>query len=155
MKLNPMYVSGLVDGEGSFSVSFNFRKKLSTGIETRPSFSISLNEKDLNLIKGLKEFFKCGGIRYSRRDRTYKFEVRSIQDLMKKIIPHFKKHPLRGKKGSDFETFSKICALVHANLHLNKHYLRTIIELAYTMNTSGKRKYKKEELLKVLSEVKG
>ncbi len=155
MKLNPIYVSGLVEGEGSFSVSFNLRRKLSVGIETRPSFSLSLNEKDLNLIKGLRDFFQCGGIRYSRMDRTYKYEVRSIQELITKIIPHFKKYPLRGKKFNDFKSFERICEMVHANLHLNKNYLKTIIELAYTMNPSDKRKYKKEELLKVLSEVKG
>lgn len=155
MKLDPMYVTGLAEGEGSFSVSFNFRRSISPGIETRPSFSVSLNARDLDLIKGLRDYFKCGGIRFSRGDRTYKYEVRSIKDLITKIIPHFKNYPLKGSKKNDFESFVKICEMVHANLHLNKNYLKTIIEIAYTMNPSGKRKYKKEELLKVLGEVKG
>jgi hypothetical protein len=38
--LQPWYVTGLVDGEGCFSVSFTLRKRLKIGIETRPSFSI-------------------------------------------------------------------------------------------------------------------
>jgi len=155
MKLEPMYVTGLVEGEGSFSVSFNFRNKLAVGIETRPSFSISLNEKDVDLLKGVRDFFQCGGIRYSWTDRTYKYEVRSIQDLMHKIIPHFKRYTLKGRKLRDFESFVKICEMVHANLHLNKKQLRKIIELAHTMNPSGKRKYRMDELLKVLGEVKG
>ena len=35
-------------------------------------------------------------------------------------------------------------------LHRNREYLRLIIELAYEMNPSGKRRYRKEELLRVL-----
>lgn len=154
MKLEPWYVTGIAEGEASFSVSFNLRRRLSAGIETRPSFSITLNERDLELIKGIRDYFKCGGIRYSKTDRTYKYEVRSIKDLVRIIIPHFKMFPLKGRRSVDFELFAKICKMVHANLHLNKKYLGEIIELAYKMNPSGKRKYKKEELLKVLDEVK-
>ena len=154
MKLNGFYVSGLAEGEGSFSVSFNLRRKLNVGIETRPSFSITLNQRDLELIRALREFFGCGGIRFSRSDRTYKYEVRSINDLVKRIIPHFRNFPLEGSKRRDFELFSRICEMVMANKHRNPFHLREIIELAYKMNPSGKRRYKKEELLRVLDEVK-
>ena len=55
MSLNPWFVSGLIEGEGCFSVSFTLRKRLRVGIETRPSFSISLNQRDLNLLKQICE----------------------------------------------------------------------------------------------------
>ena len=154
-KLNPWYVTGLVEGEGCFTVSFSLRNRLKVRVETRPSFSLSLNKRDLPLLKALREYFKCGGIRYSRSDATYKFEVRSVKDLKKKIIPHFLKYPLKGSKARDFELFVKIVDLVYTNHHLNPDYLRNIIEMAYQMNPSGKRRYKKEELLRVLGEVKG
>ena len=68
-EMDPWFVSGLVEGEGCFTVSFSFRKKLKVGIETRPSFSISLNSRDLDLLKRVPEFFDCGAIRYSKSDR--------------------------------------------------------------------------------------
>ena len=154
MRLNPWYITGLVEGEGCFSVSFNLRRKLKVGIETRPSFSISLGERDLELLKKVRNYFRCGGIRYSRSDKVYKYEVRAISDLVRRIISHFNRYPLCGAKKEDFEKFSKICRMVHANLHLSPKYLGEIIELAYSMNPSGKRKYTKGELLKVLGEVK-
>ncbi len=154
MELNQWYVTGLVEGEGCFSVSFSLRSKLKVKIETRPSFSISLNKRNLELIKDLKNFFGCGGIRFSKSDRTYKFEVRSISDLLKKVIPHFDEYPLVGEKKKDFEIFKKICTMVRSNLHLSKKHLSEIIQLAYCMNASGKRKYKKEYLLRILEEVK-
>ena len=152
-KLDPWYVTGLVEGEGCFSVSFSFRKRLKVGIETRPSFSISLTRRDLHILERIREFFGCGGIRYSRTDSTYKYEVRSIKDLDTKILPHFRKYPLQGSKKEDFEKFALICKKVRANLHMNRGHLQEIIELAYEMNPSGKRRHKKEDLLKVLGEV--
>jgi hypothetical protein len=149
--LDPWYVTGLTEGEGSFSVSFTLRDKLKVGIETRPSFSISLNRRDLELIKRIQKFFGCGGIRFSRSDNCYKFEVRSVGDLVRRIIPHFEKYPLQGSKAKSFKGFKKICEMLKANLHLSPVYLREIIEIAYEMNLSGKRRYNKEDLLRVLA----
>jgi len=154
-KLNPWYVTGLTEGEGSFCVSFNLKRRLTTGIETRPSFSLTLNRRDLNLLKDIRAFFGCGAIRFSRSDRTYKYESRSIKDIRKRIIPHFMKFPLRGEKLKDFWNFRKICRMISANQHLSVKFLPEIIKLAYEMNPSGKRKYSKEYLLRVLDEVKG
>ena len=153
-RIHPWFVTGIVEGEGCFSVSFNRRKRISVGIETRPSFSISLSKQNLKLLKELREYFGCGAIRFSRSDRTYKYETRSVEDIAKKIIPHFERFPLQGDKRKDFEKFQKIVGMVRANLHLNQKKLREIISVAYEMNPSGKRRYKKEDLLRVLSEVK-
>ena len=68
-EIDPWFVTGLVEGEGCFTVSFSFRKKLKVGIETRPSFSISLNKRDLDLLKQVHDYFVCGAIRYSKSDR--------------------------------------------------------------------------------------
>jgi len=153
-KLHPWYITGIVEGEGSFCVSFSRRKRLKVGIETRPSFSITLGKRDLQLLKRIHQYFSCGGIRYSRSDRTYKFEVRSVKEIVRKVLPHFERYPLSGAKREDFEKFARICRMVHSNLHLNRENLKEIIEIAYGMNPSGKRKYSRKELLRVLGEVK-
>ena len=152
--LNPWFVTGLVEGEGCFTVSFSFRKKLKVGIETRPSFSVSLNQRDLELLKQLHAFFGCGAIRYSRSDRTYKYESRSISDLTRRIVPHFERYPLVGSKGKDFVVFADICRKARANEHLNGNVLRTIIAMAYEMNPSGKRRHAKGDLLRELDKLK-
>ncbi len=154
-ELDPWYVTGLIEGEGCFHVSFNFRKRLKIGIETRPSFSISLHQRDGQLLKKVRRFFGCGAIRFSRGDRTYKYEVRSVRDIVKKILPHFEKYPLQGSKREELELFKEIVLMVHQNKHLSRKYLPRIIDLAYTMNPSGKRKHRKEDLLRALGEVKG
>lgn len=152
--LDPWFVTGLVEGEGCFTVSFTLRRRLKIGIETRPSFSISLNERDLPLIQSIHTFFNCGAVRYSRNDRTYKYESRSVADLMKNVIPHFVKFPLKGSKAEDFKVFTDICRKVRANRHLNREYLKEIIEDAYRMNPSGKRRHDLNFLLRKLGELK-
>lgn len=142
------FVSGFVEGEGCFCISFNRRAKMKTGIEIRPSFSISQNKRNLELIKSINQHFQCGSIRFSKSDQNYKYEVRSIKELVKVIIPFFEKYPLQGIKNDDFLLFREVCLLVYQNQHLNRDTLRKIIDLSYQINCSGKRKYKKEELLK-------
>jgi len=152
--LDPWFVTGLTEGEGCFTVSFTLRRKLRLGIETRPSFSISLNERDLPLIQAIHGFFGCGAVRYSRADRTYKYESRSVGDLVSKVIPHFEEFPLQGSKAKDFSIFVDICRRIHANLHMRRDNLEEIIEDAYRMNPSGKRRHGKSDLLRRLDELK-
>src|SRR3989338_3775146 len=44
------YISGYVDGEGSFCVSFSKRKKLLVGWETKPSLSVGQKEERANVL---------------------------------------------------------------------------------------------------------
>lgn len=145
------YITGFTDGEGCFSISFNRRAKLNTGIEIRPSFSIGQNKRSLKVLKDIHAYFGCGAIRFSKSDQLYKYEVRSIGDIMKRIIPHFKKFPLKTSKQLDFEIFAEVCELIHQSKHLNYKYLERIIDQSFLMNESGKRKYTREELLKILT----
>src|SRR5919198_3335831 len=103
VRLDPWFVTGLTDGEGCFCVSFAIRPRLKVGLEARPSFSLSLNERDRALLGDLQAFFECGWIRESRSDRTFKYEVRSVAELIDRIVPHFEAHPLCGAKRRSFE----------------------------------------------------
>src|SRR3989338_2754344 len=116
----PSYITGFVDGEGSFLVSFSKREKMQTGIEVRPSFTVSQHRRSLKVVEKVQKYFGVGGIRLNKRDNCYKYEVRSISDLMSKVIPHFKSYPLQSSKENDFQKFSVICEMVHSNHHLNE-----------------------------------
>ena len=144
------YISGYVDGEGCFSVSFSKRDKFLVGWETKPSFSVSQNEDRAQPLFLMQQVFKCGFIRRDYSDKTLKYEVRSLDDLVNKIIPHFKKYPLLSAKQKDFNLFKKVCFLMQKEMHKNKTGLSKIISLAFRMNLSGKRKYTKAEMQKAL-----
>lgn len=153
LKLNPFWVTGFVDGEGCFCVSFNLRSRSPLGVEVRPSFSVSQTRDKLNVnlecLKGLVTFFECGAIRFSKNDNTWKYECRDLNDLRLRIVPHFINFPLQTKKSNDFKLFVPILSTIASKEHLNSIGLSSIVNNAYNMNQS-RRKFSKEELLSII-----
>ena len=144
------YISGYTDGEGCFSVSFLKRERLTIGIETRPSFSVSQNENRSEVLYLMQEHFNSGHMRRDYSDKTLKYEVRKLDDLLTHIIPHFRKYPMISGKQTDFELFARVCFLMKDGGQHTKSGLRKIIRLACQMNPSGKRKYTQSELFALL-----
>ena len=102
----------------------------------------------INIVSIIQKYFGCGNIRRDYSDKTLKYEVRSLDELIGKVIPHFRKFPLLSAKKKDFELFTKICEMMKRQKHLTKNGLEKIVSLAYQMNSSGRRRYKKEELFR-------
>jgi hypothetical protein len=146
----PSYISGYVDGEGCFTVSISPRPMLSVGWEVRPSISVSQNGDRSQVLLEIQRYFGCGTIRPDRSDRTLKWEVRSLPLLQVKIVPHFRRYPMRSGKQSDFELFAEICERMSRGEHLQIDGLKEIVRLAGTMNPSGKRGYPPELILEAL-----
>ncbi len=140
------YLSGYVDGEGCFCVSINKSWRHQFGWEIRPSFSVSQNGDRAEVLETLRQHFACGTIRPDRSDRTLKYEVRSVADLVERVLPHFEENPLLSGKQHDLELFAEICRLMYQGQHQTREGFRHILGLAFEMNPSGKRKYTKEEI---------
>lgn len=150
--LNPQWVSGFLNGEGCFCVSFTKRPYRKLKVEVQLSFSVTQVKESMPLLESLQKFFNCGAIRYSKKDGMYKYEVRSIKDLNHKILPHFEKYPLIFRKDKTFQSFKEVCLLCFSNKHKNLDELKGIIELSYNMNLTNKnRRTSKEDLLKLIA----
>ncbi|KKU31913.1 MAG: LAGLIDADG homing endonuclease [Candidatus Amesbacteria bacterium GW2011_GWB1_47_19] len=143
------YLSGYADGEGSFCVSFSPRNKLRSKLEVRPSFSVSQNADRSEVLSLFQQILGCGTIRPDRSDKTLKFEIRSLSELVEKVIPFFEKYHLMSSKRKDFSVFSQICHLMNEG-NKSKSELEHIIRLAMKMNVSGKRKYNTHKLISIL-----
>ena len=149
MDLNS-YISGFVDGEGCFCVSFQPSKRHCLGWEVRPSFSVSQNADRAQLLYMINEKWKCGFIRPDRSDRTVKFEVRNLGELVSTVIPHFRANPLLSSKQNDFIKFAGVCELMSKGRHREVDGFGMIVRLSMEMNPSGKRKYFGSEMLSSL-----
>ena len=101
LPLHPDYVTGLIDGEGSFSVSILKRTVYKTGWSISPVFTISLHSRDAILLHRIQSFFGVGKITIRKRDGAVYYSVNSLADLAV-IIRHFDKYPLLTKKQADF-----------------------------------------------------
>ncbi len=154
-RLDPWYVSGFVDGEGSFHIAFLKDLHMRTYLKVIPEFRISQNVTSKNVLEQIQRFFNSGNIKANHNgrelDRTYVLVVRNREDLLKKIIPFFKRYSLKTGKAQDFLFFEQIVTLMADGHHRTCEGARRIVELAYEMNGHGRyRSVKKETLLKLV-----
>jgi LAGLIDADG endonuclease len=150
----PSYLSGYVDGEGCFTVSFSPRPTLLVGWEVRPSLSVSQNGDRNEVLLLLQTYFGCGMLRPDRSDKTLKWEVRSLPVLVARIISHFETYPLLSGKRYDFELFADICRRMTQGQRLYGAGLAEIVRRAGKMNPSGKRGYDPAGIIQSLVKLK-
>jgi hypothetical protein len=149
------YISGFADGEGCFCISFQPNSKFRIGWEVRPSFSISQNQSRSELLFHIKKIWNCGSIRPDRSDKTVKFEVRAIDEIINIVIPHFEKYPLYSSKNNDFLIFREACNLIKSKKHESVEGFKKIANIAFQMNSTGKRKYSISDILNSLKKDEG
>lgn len=145
MDLGP-YLSGYADGEGCFCITFNRSRRHAFGWDVRPSFSVSQNRERAQILEMFHQLFGCGTIRPDRSDRTLKFEVRSVSELVRLVIPHFRRYPMLSTKQRDFEVFASICEMMNRAEHLTTAGFSQIAAMAGEINRTGKKKYPRVEI---------
>jgi hypothetical protein len=103
--LDPWYITGFVDGEGSFTYS-------RSGNHMELYFAVRLSAKDKLLLEKIQKFFHGIGHIYAVKARgktkecSY-YRVTRLGDL-KHIIAHFDKYPLNGKKNGYYGIWRKM-----------------------------------------------
>lgn len=137
LPLDPNFVTGFTDAEGSFIVSFYRRSNQKWNLRIR--FLISLHSMDYPLLLELQKFFNNkGSINFSSNRPQVNYEITSINDLVDYVIPHFDKYPLLTKKFIDYNLWKIACEIVKTNGHLNPDGFKKVISLAMAMNNKTK-----------------
>lgn len=147
------YLSGFIDGEGSFNVSL--RKKSDYKVKWQVVLSFNVSQKDKTILLLLQKVFGCGILKVRKKDRLFSWDVTSSEDVLKKVIPFFKKFPLLSEKSKrNFEFFSKIAYLVAAGKHREPSGLKEILALRELLNQGKgrKRKYEVKDVLESFKE---
>ena len=135
--LDPNWVVGFTDGEGTFYVGINWHSEMSAGFQVLPEFRIVQHKKDIQLLQKIKKFFGCGVVRVNHGDR-YEIRIRKLDHLSKIIVPFFEKYNLQTKKRLDFISFRKIINLIQQGEHLTKKGIEKVIQIADRMNRGDK-----------------
>ena len=149
-----VYLSGYADGEGCFTVTFNRSERHKFCWDIRPSFSVSQNADRAEVLEIFRRTFGCGSIRPDRSDRTLKYEVRSVQELVSQVLPHFEQFPLLSSKQKDFERFAAIVQLMHRGEHLSSEGFAQIVKIAEDLNSASKKRYQRSEIVPISNRVK-
>lgn len=134
-KLDPNFVTGLTEAEGSFSITKAKNNKAKYNINVGLSFRIKMLSNEIELLNMVKDFFGCGHLSIEDKVGAVTFCLQDIDSVNKILIPHFSNYPLRGTKYLDFLSFKKALNIINSKKHLTKEGLDEIIKISYSMNT--------------------
>ena len=143
-KLNPHYVSGFIDGEGSFSISIGKHKTLKRGFEVRPEFEIELRKDDQEILErllitiGTGRIYDCSYDRYGWYPHA-KYKITSIWDMKEYLFPFLDKNPLQAKKAQSYILFKEIVLMVCEKKHLCDEGFNKIVKLREKLRALGKK----------------
>jgi hypothetical protein len=133
--LNPSFISGFSDAEGSFVVTILKNPRYKIGWNVQARFQIKLHEKDRVLLLLIQKYFENIGYISKINDRfTVEFRVSDITSLNNIIIPHFEKYSLITNKYEDFVVFKQIVSLMSENKHTNLEGLKEILVHRASLN---------------------
>lgn len=116
LELNPLFITGFTDGEGSFSISVRDIDKDTKKARVLYVFSIILHKKDHDILRSIQSTLGIGKI-YKHGKQGVQYRVESKKELLI-LIEHFDKYPLITKKGKDFLCFKKAISLIKNKEHL-------------------------------------
>lgn len=132
--VNPGVWSGLIDGEGSFSIIIDRNKTRKLGWRVQLKFQIGLHTKDLNLLYLLQKYLGgIGSIHLAQNRDIVNYSIDSIEDLNKLLI-HLEKYPLLTQKAADLLLFKQAVRLVNNKAHLTVEGLNQIVNIKASMN---------------------
>ncbi len=127
----PFWVTGFAYAEGSFIIRIQ-KQQGSTWWRVTALFTIHLHIKDLQLLYKIKDFFKVGKVYQSKKSAFY--TVGRFEDVVKVILPHFKKYPLQSAKSIDFDLRSKCVEIMVNKEHLALAGLKRIVRFKSALN---------------------
>uniref|UniRef100_UPI0030E1EE91 hypothetical protein n=1 Tax=Dematophora necatrix TaxID=2751867 RepID=UPI0030E1EE91 len=132
--MDPWFVTGLIDAEGSFTVSVLKSSSTKTGWAVNARFKITAHISDLDLMLNLKNFLgrDLGKMVIFKYTCTYR--VDKLKDILEVIIPHFDKYPLATQKLADFILFKEIISIMKNKEHLTLDGLNKILSYKASLN---------------------
>jgi hypothetical protein len=133
------WVVGFVDGEGCFSISVVRNAGCLLGWQVQHEFSVTQAAPSRPALEVLQRVFGCGYIIENRRtdnhrEQLLRFSVKRRSDLVRAVIPFFRRYPLLTAKQYDFERFCTVLSLMGEGAHLTEAGLERIAALTEQMN---------------------
>ena len=142
------FISGLIDGDGSFNVTFQIKPYR----RVRVNFTVVQETSCKKLLHELKSYFSCGAV-YDLPSSASRFQVENIDLMLNNIKPVLDKIKLNTHKAKNYDIAIKVCEIIRTKGYKTNDVLKEIVELAYDSNKYGKRRrISKEEFMKKISE---
>lgn len=149
MTFNPYYITGISEGESTFTYSRIIGNKNNVNLY----FAIKLIKTDSDLLIAIRQYFNVGTIYEAKERLPGKFSgytraglyyrVTNLHDLLK-IVDHFEKYPLMGKKAECYRVWKEILFLklkhYQSKTKINEEQLNQLLNKLSSLTTRGRNK---------------
>ena len=137
------FVAGLIDGDGSFNVSFQHEPTR----RVRVNFTVVQETACKELLNELKTYFGCGNV-YDLPSAAGRFQVENVDLMLNRIAPILNKVTFNTQKDEHYKTIIQVSEIIKSKGYKSDVDFINIIELAYDSNKLGKRRrFTKEEFI--------
>ena len=145
------YLCGVVDGEGSFSISVKPHNTTRFGWVIDATFSVTLEKEAEHVLVALQQALRCGRIIDKPGQPNCKlFIEQSRRNIAEKVIPFFERYPLEIKAKS-FQHFKEVVTRLENKEHANpESFLRLAVFAITHKEAKGQRKYTIEDVLSTM-----
>jgi len=130
--LDPFFILGFTDAEGSFYIAINRNNNTKIGWKVQAVFSITLHKRDLPLLKKIQTFFGIGKI--YQYGETVSYKVTDLNKIVDVLLPFYNNYSLLSQKLADFLLFKKAVELIKKKEHLKITGLKILISIKASMN---------------------
>ncbi len=140
------YLLGIVDGEGSFSISVKRQNDTRFGWVVDPIFKVVQHKKNRIVLELLKRVLNCGRIvtKYGQED-IHEYIVDNRRHLKEKVLPFFRKYKPIIKR-DEFILFSNIVEELERGNHKDAERFKKLIKMVYQYSNYDRR-YKLQDIL--------
>lgn len=130
---DPNWISGFVDGEGTFDIKI-YSSKTNVGFAVQLRFRIPQHERDSKLIELIIKYFGSGSIEKHTRHPAITLVINKFSTVIEQIIPFFESYPLKGVKFFDYLDWCTVAKLMSNKAHLTQEGLNLIRTIKSGMN---------------------
>lgn len=146
--LTPDFIAGIIDGDGSFFISFQVDGNIKTG------FNVTTDKASKPLLNCLQKELKGIGTIVEGTKNELVFTVTGLNQIIEVLIPFVDLNPLFSERASHYLKFKTVSLILKKEKPLSLNRKLEIVELCYEMNKKGKRRlFSKAEYINLLKEL--
>ena len=142
MKINPnifhpAWVTGFIDGEGTFHVGILKNATMALGVQVQLQFAITQHIRDILLMENFIPFFGNVGLIVKDGPNKVQYRIRTFKHLPV-LFELLDQYPLQTQKALDAKCFREVYNMMINKEHLTQDGLDKILAIKATMNRSRK-----------------
>ena len=134
------FVAGLIDGDGSFNVSFQIKPYR----RVKVNFTVVQESSCRDLLVELIDYFSCGKV-YDLPSAASRYQVENVDLMLSNIIPVLNKTKFNTNKGVYYDIAKEVSKIIKTKGYKTDDSFKEIVELSYDSNKSGKRRHISKE----------